>query len=112
MTTAQRTITTDDVWTAALAYNADYPEAAQAMAAGTPTLRIIASAVGSGWTIRVNTYYGIRAECGWIGAGIDTTQDVRRVDGRRSPADVARMRLVRMIAEAEAAGIAVEVVGR
>jgi len=82
-------VTPSQIRAAALAYNADYPEAADEIAVGDPELHVSAGYIGYDGYRLVSTY-GIRtADGGFIAAEEPLVTDVRRRDKRESAVDAA-----------------------
>lgn len=92
---------------AALVYNADYPEAAAEIEAGTPVLDVAvayADKACTGRLFRLISTFGVTApDGGFIAAGEPQVITVGRRDGRVPMTDTARRRFAR---QATAAGVA------
>lgn len=86
-------MTSTAIKAAALAYNADYPEAAAEIEAGEATIRVFASSDdGLGRSVKVLAVFGVVGSGGWIEAGAPNVlaAGMRRQDGRLSAVECAR----------------------
>lgn len=77
--------TADEIRTAAIAFNAEYPEAAAEIAAGTAEVLVtVGTTTSSGWNLRAVIQPGVRLANGqWAGAyERNATIDFKARDGR------------------------------
>ena len=85
-------MTADEITTAALAYNAEYPEAAAQILVGTPAIRVtVSNADRNGWRLTVTVVPVVELVDGGIAYATDPTYlSLPRRDGRLSREDTAR----------------------
>lgn len=92
MTSTVNQMTAEQITSAALAYNAEYPEAEAEILAGTPSIRVMVSnADRNGWNLNATVVPVVEFASGKMAYAADPTlYTLRHRDGRLSREETAR----------------------